>query len=171
MKNYNTKKGFTLIELLVVISIISLLTSIIFVSISSARNKAKDALIKDEVSKYVSLMNFTFDQTNSYCDLANNPNAWVVPVGCTSITSPTSPYYNDAIRLCNDIIKNSGIPPDPPYTPSSSYKFLIYYPVTCTTAFSITTYLNSGRWYCAGSSGRTSENATYAGGAGCYDNP
>ena len=38
-----TKRGFTLIELLVVIAIISLLSSIIFASVSQARAKARDS--------------------------------------------------------------------------------------------------------------------------------
>ena len=45
------QKGFTLIELLVVISIISLLSSVVLSSLSSARNKAKIATTKAELNQ------------------------------------------------------------------------------------------------------------------------
>ena len=44
------KKGFTLIELLVVISIISLLSSIVFSSLQVARSEARDANRRSDVN-------------------------------------------------------------------------------------------------------------------------
>ena len=46
---YKNNKGFTLIELLVVIAIVSLLSSVIFASVNSAREKAKKAKARQEI--------------------------------------------------------------------------------------------------------------------------
>ncbi len=49
------RRGFTLIELLVVISIISLLASIVFASVNSARNKARSARTQVELNEFVKM--------------------------------------------------------------------------------------------------------------------
>ena len=62
----NKKSGFTLIELLVVVSIISLLASIIFASITSARSKAKDARRRQELHSIQNAMELYFDKHGTY---------------------------------------------------------------------------------------------------------
>jgi prepilin-type N-terminal cleavage/methylation domain-containing protein len=46
------KKGFTLIEILVVVAIIGILMSIVFVSFGGAKDKARDAARKGEISQF-----------------------------------------------------------------------------------------------------------------------
>lgn len=55
------KKGFTLIELLVVIAIIGMLSSLAIVSLNTARNKAKDAQIKSDLSQVRTYAEVTYE--------------------------------------------------------------------------------------------------------------
>ena len=68
------KKGFTLIELLVVIAIISLLSSIILASLSSARNKGGNAAIKEDLNNIRSQAEIIYSSNSSYSSVCLNTN-------------------------------------------------------------------------------------------------
>ncbi|MFH0956136.1 MAG: type II secretion system protein [Candidatus Falkowbacteria bacterium] len=67
MKQENhAKKGFTLIELLVAISIIGILSSFAVVSLNSARNKARNALRKADMTQMRTAINLYYDENDVY---------------------------------------------------------------------------------------------------------
>ncbi len=69
-------KGFTLIELLVVISIISLLSSIVFASLNSARSKARDSKRRSELRQILTSMELYYDKYGNYNVFDPNANRY-----------------------------------------------------------------------------------------------
>lgn len=65
MKNL-LKKGFTLIELLVVIAIIGILSSLIFTNLVSARERARDARRKADLSAIGQSLRLYYNDNQSY---------------------------------------------------------------------------------------------------------
>jgi prepilin-type N-terminal cleavage/methylation domain-containing protein len=81
-KSSGSNLGFTLIELLVVIAIIGMLSAVILVSLSSARQKARDARRISDVRQIISAAELFFNDCNQYpASLATSANN-----GCTGVT-------------------------------------------------------------------------------------
>ncbi len=78
MKKYT--KGFTLIELLVVIAIIGILSSVVLVSLNTARNKGKDARVIASVNQMRTALESNYNGTEyTYLDL--NGTSTVAAIG------------------------------------------------------------------------------------------
>lgn len=156
---------------MVVITIIAILAGVIISSVNSARNKGKDAKLKEEMAQLVNLAAINNSDYGDYCNL--QPNTWISSSNTCATAFTTGEHASRAQEICNQIIENSA--DDPVYIPG-------IYPVGglrlysgtttgCSNSFSFMTYLNKGKWYCVGSSGRSGEYASTPGNPGCFDNP
>lgn len=174
MKQYGTNKGFTLIELLVVISIIGLLSSVVLASLNSARGKAKDAAIKENLHQLSTVMALDYDQYGSYCSLHRG---WITATAgnCDTVFPDNGDVYMPQIRaICNTIYANAG---ENNWGSPGQYKIHAAIDGThsCLNSYSIMVFLNDGKWYCMGSSGASGEYVSYGdppnSNPGCYGNP
>lgn len=80
-------RGFTLIELLVVIAIIGMLSSIIIVSLNSARAKARDAIRLQELSQIKKALDMYFLDNGSYPTCNGAENCATLPGGASGLMS------------------------------------------------------------------------------------
>lgn len=159
-------RGFTLIELLIVIAIIGILSSIVLVSLSSARTKSKTAAIQAEAKQLANLFALEYTETGSYNNLL--VNAWV-PASYTCNDIPvTGNYATEYREVCNSIMNRLG-------SNATSYNWLVgnggvngTFSVMVKTTSDAST---GGQYYCVGSSGRTYSGTYNASAPGCYYDP
>ncbi len=103
-----TKKGFTLIELLVVIAIIGILSSVVLVSLNTARQKARDAGRKSNLQSIMSAISLQSDAFNTNAiahDDACTDAGWAVSVGNYGCPTALVPTY--VPRLPTDTVANT----------------------------------------------------------------
>ena len=85
------KKGFTLIELLIVIAIIGILASVVLVSLSSARQKAKVANYKAQVHSMQARLVLSCDNNDT-----------IPPADYAAVASPAIAYSTNGTVVVAD---------------------------------------------------------------------
>lgn len=95
------RKGFTLIELLVVIAIIGILATIGLVALNGAREKARDATRKSDISQIKTALTL-------YAD--DNGNAF--PAAVTAVTSSTTGPTGSGTGIFNTASASNPILPE-----------------------------------------------------------
>jgi prepilin-type N-terminal cleavage/methylation domain-containing protein len=107
-------KGFTLIELLVVISIISLLSSIVLSTITTARVKARDAKRLGDLRQFQNAVQLCFEKQGNY-NLAASESPLTTP--CTRELTSDVDFVNYWTANCSEFMKT------PPVDSTIGYTF------------------------------------------------
>lgn len=109
----NKMKAFTLIELLVVITIIGILATIVIVNLNSARGRAQDAAITEQMSQIRSQTALYYSDNFGY----SVQGATSYSNGTQAACAPASGWANTAFadadfqKSVAGIFKNSTVPP------------------------------------------------------------
>ena len=134
----NKERSFTLIELLVVIAIIGILAGIVLVALGAVRSSAKDARIMSEMHQIRNQAELTFIGDNDYDD---------IHCGVTG----------DIKVLCDDVTAQGGTKPS---DGSAGIQVILpnwFDPSVVNDKYCAKVKLNSGKYWCVDSEGRSAK--------------
>lgn len=108
---FRNKSGFTLIELLVVIAIIGILASIVLVSLSGTRIRARNTRITADLTQVRNLAELINDDTGGYTVLCDAGVLCITPANCVgnNFTAELNAVGSD-INIQNGTDAAAGVP-------------------------------------------------------------
>jgi len=118
----NLVSGFTIIELLVVISVIALLSSVIFASLNNARSKARDARRMSDIKQIQLALELYFDVNGVY---PSTSNAWKSGTTVCNSTYGSGNSYSGPTGYIPNLAPNyiSVLPESPNVTTNKCYLY------------------------------------------------
>jgi len=136
----NKNKGFTLIELLVVIAIIGILSAVVLASLSTARDKGKDASVKSQVASMKAQSELFYLKNETYTDLCKTVASESGLKDLLVATAKVSGVL-DGAYLNDGSIENPQVYGDPSVTALGAYNY-----VTCHEKLGDGTETNPDAW-------------------------
>jgi prepilin-type N-terminal cleavage/methylation domain-containing protein len=121
------RNGFTLIELLVVIAVIGVLSSIVLVTLSSTRDRARDAKRKIHFKEISKALEFYYSDNDSYPVYSTGPGECDTSLGeINCALPPNDGEWDDTINglhLLEDGDYLTVLPPDPINNSANYYQY------------------------------------------------
>lgn len=140
IRNIQSTTGFTLIELLIVISIIGILSSLLFVNFSGARERARDTKRKTDLNVVKNALQLYYNDFGKF----PTAGAGSTIAGCGAVGTSVCSWTNanvagSAFSAGNPLNIYMGVLPGDPQSPTTQYA----YAVDATVDYKLTTTLEN----------------------------